>query len=187
MKIYKLFIIASFAILSVACSWFGGESNVNANLSNSANVPQPANETVKTENKPVEPEIVYPKETYSQVSPTEAFKTYIKATVNKDIEGVKKSLSKSSLEFVETAAKEQNKTADELLTGGAVENQSKKIPEVRNEKIEGNTATVEYKDETMPEFIKMPLVKEDGTWKIALDKFMQDLLKRVSEEMKKAE
>ncbi len=185
MKIYKLFFIALFAILSVACSWFGGESN--ANLSNSANAPQPANETsTTTEKKPVEPEIVYPKETYSQTTPTEAFKTYIKATVNKDIESLKKSLSKSSLEFIETAAKEQNKTVDELLTGGAVEKESKKIPEVRNEKIKGDTATVEYKDETMPEFIEMPLVKEDGTWKIALDKFMQDLLKKLSEEMKKA-
>src|SRR5688500_828273 len=139
MKINKLFIIALFAITAAACS--SGEE-LNANLANAVNAPQEANTNAQHEKQP---EITYPKDSYSQASPTDAFKTYIMATVNKDIEGLKKSLSKSSLEFIEKSAKEQNKTVDELLMGGAVENESKTVREIRNEKITGNTATVEYK------------------------------------------
>lgn len=169
--------IASLA-MTAACS----SSEQPAANADSANAPQPANETTKTE---IKPEIVYPKDSYSQTSPTDAFKTYIMATVNKDLEGLKKSLSKSSLAFVEESAKEKGETIDEILMGGAVQNKSRKIPEVRNEKISGDTATIEYKDETMPEFITMPMVKEDGTWKMALDKFMEDLIKKLKEESHK--
>ncbi len=180
MKIYKPFIIALLAMTAAACSSSGGDPK--ANVVNSANAPQTANANTQPEKQT---EITYPKDSYSQASPTDAFKTYIMATVNKDIPELKKSLSKSSLEFIEKSAKEQNKTIDEILAGGEVEKESRKIPEVRNEKITGDTATIEYKDETMPEFITMPLVKEDGTWKIALDKFMEDLIKKLSEEMQK--
>ncbi len=175
MKINKLFIIALFAITAAAC---GSGEEPDANLANAVSAPQEANANAQPEKQP---EITYPKESYSQASPTDAFKTYIMATVNKDIAELKKSLSKSSLEFIEKSAKEQNTTIDELLMGGAVENKSKKVPEIRNEKISGNTATIEYKDETMPEFVTMPMVKEEGTWKIALDKFAEDLIKKLSE------
>lgn len=180
MKIYKYLVIASLAIWSVACS---GSETPNANTNSAVNSAPNANSAPANTSSSA-PVITYPKESYSQTSPTEAFKTYIKATVNKDIEGLKKSLSKSSLEFIEKSAQEQGKTIDEVLTGGAVENESKNIPVVRNEKIKGDTATVEYKDETMPEFMEMPLVKENGEWKIALDKFMQQLLEKLAEQMK---
>lgn len=182
MKIYKLFCAAFLAAFMSAC--FSSSETPNANTNSTVNS-APNTNAAPPVNKAAEPEITYPKESYSLNTPTEAFQTYIKATVNKDIEGLKRSLSKSSLAFIEKAAKEQGKTVDEILTGGAVQNESKKIPEVRNEKITGDTATVEYKDETMPEYMEMPLVKEDGTWKIALDKFMEEVMKKLSEELEK--
>jgi hypothetical protein len=182
MKIYQILIIALFTMVLFGCA----SNEPNSNAVNTSSVPPVDKKAPETAKKPVEPEVSYPKESYSQKSPTEAFKTYIMATVNRDVEAVKNSISKGSLAMIEKSAKDQGKTIDELLTGGAVENESKNVPEVRNEKISGNTATVEFKDSSMPDFLTMPLVKEDGTWKVALDQFQKELLEKLSREMKNA-
>jgi len=94
-------------------------------------------------------------------------------------------LSKGSLDLIERSARTQGTTTDELLRREA----SVKIqnaPETRNEKIEGETATVEVKNETTGEFdMKMPFVREDGTWKIARDKYIAELMKKANEEINK--
>lgn len=115
-------------------------------------------------------------------SPTETLKTFIEASKNKDVETIKKSLSKKSLELLEQTAKEQNTTADELLKKNNAA-PLKEMPETRNEKIEGDTATVEVKDKTSGNYETIPFVKEDGDWKIALDVFMQNVMKKMNEEM----
>ena len=51
--------------------------------------------------------------------------------------------------------------------------------------IEGETATVEVKNNVSGEFQKIPFVKEDGVWKVALDKFLDDVMKKMKEEMNK--
>lgn len=98
---------------------------------------------------------------------------------------MKNLLSKGSLELIEKSAKAQNSTTDELLR----KESSVKIqtaPETRNEKIEGDAATVEVKNETNGEFdLKMPFVKENGAWKIARDKYIEDALKKSNEEINK--
>ncbi|MBA4185152.1 MAG: hypothetical protein H0X49_14270, partial [Acidobacteria bacterium] len=45
------------------------------------------------------------------------------------------------------------------------------------------TATVEVKDNSTGNLEKIPFVKEDGVWKVALDKFMEDLMNKMREEM----
>ena len=52
------------------------------------------------------------------------------------------------------------------------------------ETIEGDTAMVEAKDNQSGETEKIPFVKEDGDWKIAFDKFMQNLMNKMRDEMK---
>jgi len=116
-------------------------------------------------------------------SPTETLRKFIEASKNKDVETVKKTLSKGSLELIEKTAKEQGTTVDELLrkdNGTPI----KELPETRNEKIEGDTASVEVKNKVTGDFEIIPFVKEEGTWKIALDKFMQDIMKKMTEDMK---
>ncbi len=182
MKIYQILIVALFAMVLFGCA----SNEPNSNAVDTTSVPPVEDKAPETAKKPVEPEVSYPKESYSQTSPTEAFKTYIMATVNKDVDTLRKSLSKGSLELVEKSAKEQGKTVDEILTGGAVDNESKKVPEVKNEKINGDSATVDFKDASMPDFLTMPLVKENGTWKVALDQFQKELIEKLSREMKNA-
>jgi len=121
----------------------------------------------------------------SDDSPSGVLKQYVAASQKQDIAAMKNLLSKGSLELIEKSAKAQNSTTDELLRRES----SVKIlnaPETRNEKIEGETATVEVKNETNGEFdLKMPFVKENGAWKIARDKYIEDALKKSNDEINK--
>jgi Domain of unknown function (DUF4878) len=182
MKIYQILIIALVATVLLGCA----TSESNSNAGDRTSVPPVDEKASEPAKKAVEPEVSYPKESYSQTTPTEAFKTYIMATVNKDVAALKTSLSKGSLDLIEKSAKEQGKTVEEILTGGAVENESKQVPQIQNEKITGNTATVDFKDASMPDFLTMPLVKENGTWKVALDQFQRELLEKLSRQLKNA-
>lgn len=116
-------------------------------------------------------------------TPTETLKALSEASKKKDVAGVKTLLSKGSLKLLEDASKAQNKSSDELLTqeGGAP---FRDLPEIRGESIEGETAIVDVKNIITDQNERIPLVKEDGEWKVALDKYAEDLMKRMNEQMK---
>ena len=114
-------------------------------------------------------------------SPTATFKAFYEAQKNKDVPGIKKTLSKNSLAMFEKAAKEQHKTVDEMLKEGLDEPtfKSPNMPETRNEKIDGDTATLEVQDADSKKWEKMYFVKEDGDWKLAIDKLLEEALKNL--------
>jgi len=116
---------------------------------------------------------------FSSSSPTTTFKTFFEAQKKKDVEGMKKTLSKGSLQMMEKAAKEQNKTVDKALTEGFESPGAKadKMPETRNEKIDGDNATLEVQNEETKKWDKVYFVKEDSEWKIALDKTIEEIFK----------
>jgi PBP1b-binding outer membrane lipoprotein LpoB len=121
----------------------------------------------------------------SENSPSGVLKQYVAASQKQDIAAMKNFLSKGSLELIEKAAKTQNSTTDELLRRESSV-KIKNAPETRNEIIEGDAATVEIKNETNGEFdMKMPFVRENGAWKIARDKYVEEELKRANEEVNK--
>ena len=106
-------------------------------------------------------------------SPTATAKAFYDAAKAKDVQGMKNALSKKSLEIMEAFAKLGGKTLDDSLADNS------KLPpafEARNEKITGDTATVEVKGQG-DKWDTMPFVKEDGQWKIALDKLMENAFK----------
>ncbi len=105
------------------------------------------------------------------VSPTETLKIFIEASRKKDVETIKKTFSKTSLEMVEKSAREHNTTIDALLKNDGVQI-SEQMPEIRNERIEGDTATVEIKD-AANSYETLPFIKETGVWKIAFDKYQE--------------
>jgi len=116
-------------------------------------------------------------------SPSNALKQYVAASQKQDIAAMKALLSKGSLELIEKSAKLQNSSADDLLRRESMV-KIQKAPETRNEKIEGETATVEVKNETTGEFdMVMPFVREDGAWKLARDKYIADLMKKANDEI----
>ena len=104
-------------------------------------------------------------------SPTATAKAFYDAAKARDAGAIKATMSKGSLEMMEKFAAMQNKSLDDALK----EPSSSPPPanfESRNEKITGDTATLEVKDEK-GNWESIPFVKEDGAWKIALDKAFQ--------------
>lgn len=98
-------------------------------------------------------------------SPTATYKAYSDAAKAQDVQAKKETISKKGLEFLERSAKIVGKSLDEYLT-------TKSEPllydaETRNEKVSGETATLEYK--MADGWHTMAFVKEDGKWKIAYD------------------
>ncbi len=117
----------------------------------------------------------------SSSSPTSTFKTFFEAQKKKDVAAMKKTLSKSSLQMMEKAAKAQNKTVDQAIADGfnSPGGKSDKMPETRNEKIDGDNATLEVNDEDSKKWETLYFVKEDGDWKIALDKTIEEMFKKL--------
>lgn len=114
-------------------------------------------------------------------SPTSTFKAFFEAQKKKDVPAIKKTLSKPSLGMLETAAKAKKIDLDEFIGEGLSTPGSKfeKMPETRNEKIDGDNATLDIKDEGMKDWETMYFVKEEREWKIALDKTIEELLKKM--------
>jgi hypothetical protein len=113
-------------------------------------------------------------------SPTATAKAFYEATKTKDVDGMKKALSKKSLEMMEAFAKMGNKSLDESLKES---NPTKQPPsfEAQNEKINGDTATLDVKDEN-GKWQSVPFVKEDGQWKIALDQLLEKAFSQMGSE-----
>ena len=116
-------------------------------------------------------------------TPTATFKAFYEASKKKDVAGMKKTLSKGTLDMFDKLAKEQNKTTDDMLKDVDKDDKSEKMPETRNEKINGDTATIEVKNEKTNKWDPLPFVKENGEWKIALDKFLEDMMKSLGDKM----
>ncbi len=162
MKKFTLTIIALLTFALAGCT-AAREGKPNTNAETNANT---ANTNKAAETKPAD--TTAPSDPATG-SPTATMVAFIEALKKKDSETIKKSLSKESIVKLEEAAKAGKTTIDQIITDG--EDMSKeKTPEMRNEKIDGDTATIEIQDEKTKKWDTVPLVKEDGSWKIAFDK-----------------
>mgnify|MGYP000845960311 CR=1 FL=1 len=120
-----------------------------------------------------------------ELSPTETLRALHEASKKKDVEAIKSYLSKGTLDLLEQSARRRETSVDQLLReeNGAP---FQELDEMKNEQVSGETATVEVKNPVKGNFEKIPFVRENGVWKVALDKFMDDAIKRLTEEMKSA-
>ncbi|MEQ1924025.1 MAG: hypothetical protein ABL952_16080 [Pyrinomonadaceae bacterium] len=130
------------------------ENKAAANTNQAANAatPEPTNTTT----------------TSSAGTPTDAYKAAYTARKNKDIEGLKKLMSKDVIEFLTMVAEADEKkksTLDDQLKE-LCEKPQAATAEARNEKIDGDYATIEYLDEKGG-WKPMEFIKEDGVWKLA--------------------
>lgn len=111
-------------------------------------------------------------------TPIETFKAYTKAISQKDTTTMKILLSDATIKMHEQEAKAQNVTVDDIVKRETLFAQDQKKVEFRNEKIEGDKATLEVKN-SFGAWETVPFVKEDGAWKIDkkgyADKMMQDI------------
>jgi flagellar hook-associated protein FlgK len=111
--------------------------------------------------------------------PTAALRGYYQAAIDKDVEAAKRYLSSGTMKMLEDEARKQNKSLDEALKEGATRTPITALPEFENEKISGDTATVDVKTQGIT--ITMPMVKENGEWKMAMDKFIEDMKKAMGD------
>jgi hypothetical protein len=102
----------------------------------------------------------------SLASPNEAYKTAFIARQKKDIEGLKRVLSRKLIKFLTDTGKAEKKTLDDQLKELTKRPQAQ-IALTRDEKIYDDEAKLEYLDEN-GKWIEMCFVKENGEWKLTL-------------------
>ena len=110
-------------------------------------------------------------------TPVETFKAYVKALKQKDITRMKLLLSSDSIKMHEQEAKVQNVALDDIVKRETLFNEGQKVVEFRNEKIEGEKATLEVKN-SFGTWETIPFIREDSEWKIDkkgyADRLLQD-------------
>lgn len=106
----------------------------------------------------------------SLATPSEAYRTAHALRKNKDMVGLKKIMSADVIEFLTMIgeAEEPKKTLDEMIAEMFSKPQAEKA-ESRNEKIDGDRATLEYLTET-GDWKTMDFEKVDGKWLMSLPK-----------------
>ncbi len=104
--------------------------------------------------------------TGSLATPSDAFRTAWDLRNKKDVEGFKAILSKDILDFFNEMGEAEGKTADDMIRE-LMNQPHAPTAEVRNEKIRGDRAAVEYKDEE-GEWKTMDFVKVGNEWKLTM-------------------
>ena len=157
------FLIVALVALSFGCSKPANVSTSNANSNSNAS----ANSRTANSNKsdPATTAATESGSTGSLATPTEAYKFAFAMREKKDLAGMKRVLSKDVQEFL-TMMAEDGKTLDDQIKE-MFEKPKSKSSDSRNEKINGDRATIEYLDDEGAWKV-MDFVKEDGEWKMAL-------------------
>ncbi len=110
-------------------------------------------------------------------TPFNTLEAYTQAIKKKDTTTMKLLLSDASIKMSEQEAKSQNVSLDEIVKRETLFSENQKTVEFRNEKIDGDKATIEMKD-SFNSWNTVPFVREDGVWKIdkqgIANRMMQD-------------
>lgn len=118
-------------------------------------------------------------------TPLETFKTYAKAVKLQDTAAMRVLLSDATLKMHEREAKAQGVPVDEILKRETLVTPSQKSVEFRNEKINGEKATLEVKD-SFGAWESVPFVLEDGVWKIDKQGFANQMIEDIMQKQNQA-
>ena len=124
-------------------------------------------------------------------TPADAVKAFATAVKAKDEAGLRGALSEKTLKFMDLQAKMTKKSIMDSFDAEEFKDVGETL-ETRNEKIDGDKATLEVKAPKDDKWDPMPFVKENGSWKIALadedfDKDFKEMEKMAKEMEKKAD
>lgn len=155
-------IFLTFSLLTFGC---GGSEEINKNQNtNLANTNTPiktnANDSLGTTKTPEAAT------TNDAPTLTPVIKAYCEAIIKKDNATLQKIHSRETLMIYEKDMEEENKTslADFLSELDPIKDINQCT--ARNEKIEGDKAIAEIRNENMPNGIRVEFVKENGEWKL---------------------
>lgn len=158
-RILVLVFLASIALPGCTGT---GKTDSNGSTANEAVSASPA-ASAQPSPEATDPEA----ETAAINSPTAAITTFVEGIRNKNEKTVRSVLSDATLKKFDGMAKEQNKSFWDLVVGEDFEEMSK-MPELRNEKINGDDAILEIRNKQTGDWDPIPFVKQGGNWKIAL-------------------
>jgi len=98
-------------------------------------------------------------------TPLNTLEAYTKAIKKKDTTTMKLLLSDASIKMAVQEAKAQNVTLDEIVKRETLFGENQRTVKFRNEKIDGDKATIEMLD-SFDSWNTVPFVREEGVWKI---------------------
>ncbi|MFN2500550.1 MAG: hypothetical protein ABR530_00885 [Pyrinomonadaceae bacterium] len=117
-------------------------------------------------------------------SPRKTFETYIKALKQKDTTTMKLLLSNATMKMHEQQAKSQGISVDEVVKRETLVTENQRTVELRDEKIEGDKATLQVKT-SYGTWETVPFIREEGVWKLDkqgyADRMADDILKKMDE------
>lgn len=117
-------------------------------------------------------------------SPLKTLQTYQKALKAKDTTTMKMLLTADTIKMLEQEARSQGLTVDDVVKRETLFSESQRTVEFRNQKIEGNKATLEVKN-SFGQWDTVPFLFEDDQWKIDKkgygEQLMQDIMRRQDE------
>jgi hypothetical protein len=99
------------------------------------------------------------------LTPLDTLKSYTTAIKRKDTTSMKLLISDASLKMAEQQARAQNTTVDEVVKEEVLFTESQNRLEFRNEKIDGDHATIEVKN-SFESWDTVAFILEQGVWKI---------------------
>lgn len=102
-------------------------------------------------------------------SPTEAYKRLYAAVKSKNINAIKSEMSKQSIALAESVSAIQNKPIEKVYENGLTATTfAETIPEIRDERVNGNMGSVEVYNSKETKWEDLPFILEDGKWKLAI-------------------
>jgi hypothetical protein len=113
-------------------------------------------------------------------TPVETFQTYVKAAKKKDLTTMKLLLSNDTIKMHEQEAKAEGVTLDDIVKRETLLADDQRTVEYRNENIEGDRATLEYKN-SYGAWETIPFVLENGEWKLDKKSYLNQMMKDVEQ------
>ena len=116
-------------------------------------------------------------------TPFNTMEVYTQAIKKKDLTTMKLLLSSDSLKMAEKEAKAQNVTLDEIIKRETLFSENQSVVRYRNEKIDGEKATIEMQD-SFGSWNTVPFVREEGAWKIDKQGIANQMMQQIEQENK---
>ena len=113
-------------------------------------------------------------------APLDTLKAYNQAVKEKDTATIKSLLSSGSIKMAQDEARAQNVSADEILQRETLYSPGQTTVKIRNQNIEGDQARIEVENSSGIWEIVF-FVKENGKWKIAKERYEEEMLKQAEE------
>ena len=164
MKIYLFVLITLLAVAGCSNSTAPAEDDSKSGTTDSSGT----TESSPSDNEGSDPSGEKPSgsDAKANAEPKDAVKAFVDALKAKDANAVKSALSEKTNKMLALQEKMSGMSVVDVFSKDGFDGLPSE-PETRNPKIDGEKATLEVKDKKDDKWSEIPLVKENGSWKLA--------------------